>query len=220
MRKTDDLMIKAGTIAELCGLIRDAKTDYNKSIDALNRDTTYKDEYKKELANRYKTSLDAKILDFQQGIKEEIEEIKASVFEPMNKEDMADIMQTIDYLSTMKSAGALSDNMISNEISKYKGNETAMLYFREKAKNEGISTSYFDNHIFSEYVTDFDGNTRYIEPTAFFDSLERVISSGNDILISHALKQTEDILGVSSTSLKNYDTAVSESHNTTIPTVI
>ena len=113
MKRTDDLMIKTGTIAELCGLIRDAKTDYNKSIDALNRDTTYKDEYKKELANRYKTSLDAKILEYEAGIKRGIEEIKASVFEPMNKEDMADIMQTIDYISTMKSAGALSDNIVS-----------------------------------------------------------------------------------------------------------
>ena len=74
MKRTDDLMIKTGTIAELCGLIRDAKTDYNKSIDALNRDTTYKDEYKKELANRYKTSLDAKILEYEAGIKQGIYE--------------------------------------------------------------------------------------------------------------------------------------------------
>ena len=220
MKRTDDLMIKTGTIAELCGLIRDAKTDYNKSIDALNRDTTYKDEYKKELANRYKTSLDAKILELQAGIKQGIEEIKASVFEPMNKEDMADIMQTIDYLSTMKSAGALSDNMVSNEISKYKGNETAMLYFREKAKNAGISTSYFDNHIFSEYQTDINGNTKFVEPTAYFDALERTISGGNDLLIAHALGQTENILGVSSTSLKNYDASITESHNDTTPTVI
>ena len=72
--KRTDLQIKTGTIAELCGLIRDAKTDYNKSIDALNRDTTYKDEYKKELANRYKTSLDAKILEYEAGIKQGIYE--------------------------------------------------------------------------------------------------------------------------------------------------
>ena len=220
MKRTDDLMIKTGTIAELCGLIRDAKTDYNKSIDALNRDTTYKDEYKKEIANRYKTSLDTKILEYEAGIKQAIEEIKGEVFKPMDKDSMLDIVQSVDYLVTMKNAGAINDAMINNEIEKYINHETALLYFRQKCKDAGISPTYFDNHIFSEYKQDINGVEKFVEPTAYFDSLERVISGGNDILISHALKQTERILSVQSASLKNYDTAVSESHNTTIPTVI
>ena len=220
MKNNTELTMQIGIIADCCIAIKRAKEDFEKSLDNLNKKQEYKDEFKKDLAKQYKTSLDAKILDFQQEIKQGIEEIKASVFEPMNKEDLADIMQTIDYLSTMKSAGALSDNMVSNEISKYKGNETAMLYFREKAKNAGISTSYFDNHIFSEYQTDINGNTKFVEPTAYFDALERTISGGNDLLINHALKTTEDILGISSTSLKNYDASISESHNSTTPTVI
>ena len=218
--KRTDLQIKTGTIAELCGLIRDAKTDYNKSIDALNRDTTYKDEYKKELANRYKTSLDAKILEYETGVKLGIEEIKASVFEPMNKDSMSDIAQSVDYLVTMKNAGAINDAMINNEIEKYRGNESAMIYFRQKMKDAGVSTVYFDDNMFSEYQQDINGNTVFVEPTSFFNALERTISNGNDLLIAHALRTVEKIIGVESAGLKNYDAAIAESHNDTTPTVI
>ena len=218
--KRTDLQIKTGIIADCCIAIKNAKSEYSKELDALNKNPAYTNEFKQDLAKKYKTTLDAKILDFQQGIKEEIEQIKASVFEPMNKEDMTDIAQSVDYLSTMQSAGCLNDKMINNEIEKYISQETALLYFRQKCKDAGISPTYFDNHIFSEYKQDINGVEKFVEPTAYFDSLERVISGGNDILISHALKQTERILSVQSASLKNYNESIKESHSDITPTVI
>lgn len=220
MRNNTELTMQVGIIADCCIAIKKAKEDYNKSIESLNKNQAYKDEFKKDLAKQYKTNLDAKILDFQAGIKESIEKIKGEVFKPMDKDSMSDIAQSVDYLVTMKSAGAINDAMINNEIEKYLSHETALLYFRQKCKDAGISPTYFDNHIFSEYQTDINGNTKFVEPTAYFDSLERVISGGNDILISNALKTTENILSVQSASLKNYDTAIAESHNDTTPTVI
>ena len=220
MRNNTELTMQIGIIADCCIAIKKAKEDFEKSLDNLNKKQEYKDEFKKDLAKQYKTSLDAKILDFQAGIKQAIEEIKGEVFKPMDKDSMSDIAQSVDYLVTMKNAGAINDAMINNEIEKYLTHETALLYFRQKCKDAGISPTYFDNHIFSEYKQDINGVEKFVEPTAYFDSLERVISGGNDILISHALKQTERILSVQSASLKNYDTAIAESHNTTIPTVI
>lgn len=220
MRNNTELTMQIGIIADCCIAIKKAKEDFEKSLDNLNKKQEYKDEFKKDLAKQYKTNLDAKILDFQAGIKQAIEEIKGEVFKPMDKDSMSDIAQSVDYLVTMKNAGAINDAMINNEIEKYINHETALLYFRQKCKDAGIGTVYFDNHIFSEYQTDINGNTKYVEPTAYFDSLERVISGGNDILISNALKTTENILSVQSASLKNYNTAIAESHNDTTPTVI
>jgi len=216
MRRTD-LQIKTGTIAELCQAIRKAKNKYSRELDALNKDNTYSEEYKKEIATRYKATLDNKVLELQASIKQAIEEIKGEVFKPL--ESMTEIMQSVDYLATMKSAGAVTDRMINNEIEKYRGSESAMIYFRQKMKDAGVSTYHFDNNMFSEYQTDINGNTNFIEPTAYFDALEKTIRNGNDILISHALKQTEQIIGVESAGLKSYDAEITQD-STPAPSVI
>lgn len=215
--KRTDLQIKTGTIAELCQAIRKVKNEYSKELDALNKDNTYSEEYKKEIATRYKATLDNKVLELQAGIKQAIEEIKGEVFKPL--ESMTEIMQSVDYLATMKSAGAVTDRMINNEIEKYRGNESAMIYFRQKMKDAGVSTVYFDDNMFSEYQQDINGNTVFVEPTSYFDALERTISNGNDLLIAHALRTTEKIIGVESAGLKNYDAEITQD-STPAPSVI
>lgn len=215
--KRTDLQIKTGTIAELCQAIRKVKNEYSKELDALNKDNTYSEEYKKEIATRYKATLDSKVLELQAGIKQAIEEIKGEVFKPL--ESMTEIMQSVDYLATMKSAGAVTDRMINNEIEKYRGNESAMIYFRQKMKDAGVSTVYFDDNMFSEYQQDINGNTVFVEPTSYFDALERTISNGNDLLIAHALRTTEKIIGVESAGLKNYDAEITQD-STPAPSVI
>lgn len=210
MKKTD-LQIKTGAIAELCQEIRKAKAEYNKHIEVLNNDSTYSKyskEYKEELALQEKTKLNEKILGWQTGIKRTIEELKSEVFKPL--ESMTEIMQSVDFLATMHNAGAITDRMILSEIEKYKGNESAMVYFREKMKNAGVSTYHFDNNMFSEYQTDINGDTVFVAPTNYFEALERTITGGNDLLITHALGQTEQIIGVESEGLKNYITEVSQ----------
>lgn len=216
MERTD-LQIKTGTIAELCQAIRKVKNEYSKKLDALNKDNTYSAEYKKEIATRYKATFDSKVLELQADIKQAIEEIKGEVFKPL--ESMTEIMQSVDYLATMKSAGAVTDRMISNEIEKFRGNENAMIYFRQKMKDAGVSTVYFDDNMFSEYQRDINGNTKFVEPTAYFDALERTISNGNDILIAYALRTTEKIIGVESAGLKNYDAEITQD-STPTPSVI
>lgn len=215
--KRTDLQIKTGTIAELCQAIRKVKNEYSKELDALNKNNTYSEEYKKEIATRYKATLDNKVLELQAGIKQAIEEIKGEVFKPL--ESMTEIMQSVDYLATMKSAGAVTDRMINNEIEKYRGNESAMIYFRQKMKDAGVSTVYFDDNMFSEYQQDINGNTVFVEPTSYFDALERTISNGNDLLIAHALRTTEKIIGVESAGLKNYDAEITQD-STPAPSVI
>lgn len=219
MKNNTELTMQIGIIADCCIAIKRAKEDFEKSLDNLNKKQEYKDEFKKDLAKQYKTSLDAKILDFQQEIKQAVEEIKGEVFKPMDKNSMSDIAQSVDYLVTMKNAGAINDAMINNEIEKYRGNESAMIYFRQKMKDAGVSTVYFDDNMFSEYQQDINGNTVFVEPTSFFDALERTISNGNDLLIAHALRTTEKIIGVESAGLKNYDAEITQ-NSTPTPSVI
>lgn len=218
MTNKDNLTIKMGSIAELCNRIRVTKAECNKRINDIVSNNIYSQEHKNITVKQYKEDCNKKVAELQAKIKDCIEDVKADTFKPF--EYSQELMQDVDYLATMQKAGALNSAMINNVIAKNKGNENNMLYLRQKMKDAGVSTACFDEYMFSEYQVDLNGQTKFVEPTAFFDNLEKTINAGNDLLIAHALGTTEKIIGVESNGLKNYDADIMASHNTETPVVL
>lgn len=122
-----------------------------------------------------------------------------------------DITHDIDFLTTMARGGMISANMISTVVSKYRGNESVLLFLKQKLKDEGLSTSPIDEMLFSGSEIDLNGNSHFIPPTQYFDALSTDIESGlNDASLLYNLGMISRKTGAESTSLQNLKTEISE----------
>lgn len=137
------------------------------------------------------------------GMIDAVEEIKSSIAgKPY--EYSAALEHSIDFIQTMANAKILTDEMFTHEMDKYRGDEMAYVFAREKLKGS-IPVERFDAYTFSTYGDyDVNGNRAFVSPLEHFDKLEEYIKSGNDIMTAHMLEETENKLGIESVGRRSY----------------
>ena len=122
-----------------------------------------------------------------------------------------DIEHDIDFLTTMAKGGMISGNMISTVVSKYKGNESTLLFLKQKLKDAGLNASPIDEMLFSGSEIDLNGNSHFVPPTEYFNALSSDIENGvSDVSLIHNLGMISEKTGAESTSLQNLKTEISE----------
>lgn len=204
----NELKMAMGTIADAVATMQVYKIKLAKSIEKLYEDDTRKDNYYKERKKVLTDEYNEDMTNLRESIKTELQKVKAHVSTPFEYDPQ--LSQSVDYLSVMQEMGALSNGMIENEIEKYKGNETALLYLQGKMKLAGIHSRMFDDCMFSTYETDINGQKQFVPPTKYFDELEKIIDSGRDTQIADVLGKTERILGVESAGLENLNADIKQ----------
>ena len=122
-----------------------------------------------------------------------------------------DIEHDIDFLTTMAKGGMISANMISTVVSKYRGNESSLLFLKQKLKDAGLNASPVDDLLFSGSEIDLNGNSHFIPPTRYFDALSTDIEGGlSDVSLIHNLSKISEKTGAESLALQNLKTEISE----------
>lgn len=121
------------------------------------------------------------------------------------------ITHDVDFLSAMARGGMISANMISTVVSKYKGNESTLLFLKQKLKDAGLNASPIDEMLFSGSEIDLNGNSHFIPPTEYFNALSTDIENGvSDVSLIHNLSKISEKTGAESTSLQNLKTEIAE----------
>lgn len=121
------------------------------------------------------------------------------------------IEHDIDFLTTMAKGGMISANMISTVVSKYRGNESTLLFLKQKLKDAGLNASPIDEMLFSGSEIDLNGNSHFVPPTEYFNALSTDIEGGlNDASLLYNLGMISRKTGVESTSLQNLKTELAE----------
>lgn len=122
-----------------------------------------------------------------------------------------DIEHDIDFLTTMAKGGMISANMISTVVSKYKGNESTLLFLKQKLKNAGLNASPIDEMLFSGSEIDLNGNSHFTPPTEYFSALSADLENGlNDVSLIHNLSKISEKTGAESLALQNLKTEIAE----------
>ena len=122
-----------------------------------------------------------------------------------------DIEHDIDFLTTMAKGGMISANMISTVVSKYRGNESTLLFLKQKLKDAGLNASPIDDLLFSGSEIDLNGNSHFVPPTEYFSALSSDIEGGlNDTSLLYNLGMISEKTGAESTSLQNLKTELAE----------
>ena len=116
----------------------------------------------------------------------------------------------VDYLLTMREAGALNNTMLKISAANYTGNENALLFVRTKLKNSGIPTTAFDDLMFSYYDRDVNGEMQFHSPTEYFETLSDTLAKGSARSSAIALGDMEKRLGVESRGLANLNEKLNE----------
>lgn len=192
-------------IKRLRGLVEDKKQELN-SRDSVKRYTT---ESRQEELDTFVSDCRTKEKTIREKMKQEVKNIEAEVCQGF--EYNPELIQEIDFLATMARAGAISANMILATANKYKGSEPTLLYLKQKLKDAGLDASPIDNLLFSGSDTDLSGNSYFVPPTKYFNSLSADIQSGLDgIALIHNLEMISNKTGAESTSLQNLKTEIKE----------
>mgnify|MGYP004654303879 CR=1 FL=1 len=122
-----------------------------------------------------------------------------------------DIEHDIDFLTTMAKGGMISGNMISTVVSKYKGNESVLLFLKQKLKDAGLNASPIDEMLFSGSEIDLNGNSHFVPPTEYFNALSIDLENGlNDVSLIHNLSKISEKTGAESLALQNLKTEIAK----------
>ena len=122
-----------------------------------------------------------------------------------------DVEHDIDFLVTMAKGGMISGNMISTVVSKYRGNESTLLFLKQKLKDAGLNASPIDEMLFSGSEIDLNGNSHFVPPTEYFNALSTDIEGGlNDASLLYNLGMISEKTGTQSLALQNLKTELAE----------
>ncbi len=115
-----------------------------------------------------------------------------------------EMRDTIDFIETMKKGGCLSERVLDSQLSKFAGQETNLVYMREKLKDT-IGTEVFDKFTFSGYSKgDIDSPSQFISPDAYFNQLRNALEKGDTVTTNYLMDGLESRLGVESSEGKTY----------------
>lgn len=120
MTRELELSINSGRIYAGMSKIAKAKQELRDRLQEIYRDPKLSDEGKKEYEllwrNKYEETCKKANEDMQEAITELQNSVNTSQFTP--SQEMRD---TIDFIETMKAGGCLSDRVLNEQLSKFKG---------------------------------------------------------------------------------------------------
>ena len=201
----DNIVKSYEDIKKLHEKIDKKKTELN-SPDSIKRYTV---ESRKEELDNFVSHCNAKEKSIRKEMATEVKNIQNEVCGIY--EYNPNIEHDIDFLTTMAKGGMISANMISTVVSKYRGNESTLLFLKQKLKDAGLNASPIDDALFSGSEIDLNGNSHFIPPTEYFSALSSDIESGlNDASLLYNLGMISRKTGAESTSLQNLKTEIEE----------
>lgn len=203
MNKNLSMTVNSGIIFGGMSKIAKAKKEFSEKLQEIYSDPKLSDTGRKEeeelYRNRYEKTCREVNEDMQEAVNELQNAVNGTQFTP--SQEMHDI---IDFIKTMKKGGCLSDRVLSEQLDKFRGQETNLVYMREKLK-DCIGTIPFDNLTFSGYSKgDIDSPSQFISPDAYFNQLREAIKKGDNTMIAYLANGIESRLGIESVEGKEY----------------
>ena len=200
---TRELSINSGRVYAGMMKLAKAKQELSDKVQEIYSDPKLSDEGKKEYEllwrNKYEETCKKASEDMLEAINELQTAVNTSQFTPT--QEMRD---TIDFITTMKAGGCLSERVLDSQLSKFRGEEMNLIYLREKLKN-CIGTEVFDKYTFSGYSKgDIDEPARFIPPDVFFSQLRESLEKGDNTTTNYLMSGLESRLGIESVEGKEY----------------
>ncbi len=205
VKSLDNIVKGYKDIKKLHEEIEEKKAELN-SPDSIKRYTV---QSRKEELDNFVSDCNAKEKTIRKEMSAEVKAIQNEVCGVYQYNP--DIEHDIDFLATMAKGGMISANMISTVVSKYKGNESTLLFLKQKLKNAGLNASPIDEMLFSGSEIDLNGNSHFIPPTEYFSALSADLENGlNDVSLIHNLSKISEKTGAESLALQNLKTEIAE----------
>lgn len=205
MTKILELSINSGRVYAGMGKIAKAKQELRKRVQEIYSDPKLSDEGRKEYESIWRNKCEETCKKANEDMQEAINELQKAVvtdeFRP--SQEMRD---AIDFITTMKKGGCLSDRVLSEQLGKFRGEEMNLIYLREKLK-DCIGTAPFDKLTFSGYSkADIDKPAQFIPPDRYFSQLREALEKSDNTMISYLMDGLESRLGIESADGKQYKT--------------
>lgn len=205
MTKTLELAVNSGRIYAGMGKISKAKQELKNKLQEIYSDPKLSDEGKREEEALYRNRYEKTCREVNEDMQEAINELQNAVvtdeFRPSQE-----LRDAIDFIETMKKGGCLSDRLLSEQLSKFRGEEMNLIYMREKLK-DCVGTTPFDKFTFSGYSrADIDKPSKFIPPTAYFVQLREAMNREDTTLTAYMMDELESKLGIESAEGKTYRT--------------
>lgn len=203
MTKTLELSINSGRVYAGMSKISKAKQELKNKLQEIYSDSKLSDEGKKEYEllwrNKYEETCKKASADMQEAVNELQNAVVTDEFRP--SQEMRD---AIDFIETMKAGGCLSDRVLNEQLSKFKGQEMNLIYMREKLK-DCIGTDVFDAYTFSGYSKgDIDKPAHFIPPDRYFNQLRESLEKSDNTMTDYLMSGLESRLGIESADGKRY----------------
>lgn len=203
MTRELELAVNSGRIYAGMMKLAKEKQDFQKRVDEIYSNTRLSDEGKKEEKASWKSRYDKVCRDTKADMLEAINELQTAVntsqFTP--SQEMRDV---IDFVKTMKAGGCLSDRILNEQLSKFKGQEMNLVYMREKLKDT-IGTEVFDKFTFSGYSKgNIDKPAQFIPPDAYFNQLRTSLEKSDNTMTAYLADGLESRLGIESVEGNEY----------------
>ena len=203
MTKTLELSINSGRVYAGMSQILKAKQELKNKVQEIYSDSKLSDEGKKQYElswrNKYEETCKKASADMQKAINELQNAVVTDEFRP--SQEMRD---AIDFIETMKAGGCLSDRVLNEQLSKFKGQEMNLIYMREKLK-DCIGTDVFDAYTFSGYSKgDIDKPAQFIPPDRYFNQLRESLEKSDNTMTDYLMSGLESRLGIESADGKRY----------------
>lgn len=203
MTRELELSINSGRIYAGMSKIANAKQELKNKVQEIYNNPKLSEKGKKEdelfWHNRCDEICRNANEDMQEAVTELQNAVNTSQFTP--SQEMRD---TIDFIETMKAGGCLSDRVLNEQLSKFRGQEMNLIYLREKLKNS-IGTDVFDKYTFSGYSKgDVDTPSQFISPDVYFEQLRKSLRNEDNTTISYMMNGLEERLGIESAEGKKY----------------
>lgn len=203
MTRELELSINSGRIYAGMSKIANAKQELKNKVQEIYNNPKLSEKGKKEdelfWHNRCDEICKNANEDMQEAVTELQNAVNTSQFTP--SQEMRD---TIDFIETMKAGGCLSDRVLNEQLSKFRGQEMNLIYLREKLK-DSIGTDVFDKYTFSGYSKgDVDTPSQFISPDVYFEQLRKSLRNEDNITISYMMNGLEERLGIESAEGKKY----------------
>ena len=214
MTKTLGLTINSGRVYAGMSKIAKAKQELKSKVQEIYSDPKLSDAGRKEeeaiWRNKYEETCKKANEDMQEAVNELQNAVNGTQFTPSR--EMHDI---IDFIKTMKAGGCLSDRILDEQLSKFAGQETNLIYLREKLKDV-VGTEPFDKFTFSGYSKgDIDSPSQFVSPDVYFSQLRESLEKGDNTMTAYLMDGLESRLGIESVERKRYETERKESLNGT-----
>lgn len=203
MTRELELSINSGRIYAGMSKIANAKQELKNKVQEIYNNPKLSEKGKKEdelfWHNRCDEICRNANEDMQEAVTELQNAVNTSQFTP--SQEMRD---TIDFIETMKAGGCLSDRVLNEQLSKFRGQEMNLIYLREKLKNS-IGTDVFDKYTFSGYSKgDVDTPSQFISPDVYFEQLRKSLRNEDNTTTSYMMNGLEERLGIETAEGKKY----------------